>query len=43
MWGWTIEKRMFENFGLLLRKGFRCIDTASNYPINNKTDYFQIF
>ena len=42
MWGWTIEKKeCLKILDYFYEKGFRCIDTASNYPINNKTNYFR--
>ena len=42
MWGWKIEKNIcFQLLDKFYDKGFRCVDTATNYPINNSPKSFR--
>ena len=42
MWGWTVEKNeCFKILDIFYNEGYRWIDTAPNYPINNDRKYFR--
>ena len=42
MWGWTVEKKeCFKILDTFYNEGYRWIDTAPNYPINNDRKYFR--
>ena len=42
MWGWTIEKKeCFRMLDFFYDKGFKAVDIAPNYPINNNHNYFR--
>lgn len=42
MWGWTVPKSVcFELLDTFYEKGFRQIDTATNYPINKNPEDFR--
>ncbi len=42
MWGWTTPKETcFQLLDYFYGKGFRQVDTATNYPINKKNDDFR--
>ena len=42
MWGWTIKKEeCFKLLDLFYDEGYRYIDVAPNYPINNDQKYFR--
>ena len=42
MWAWTVNEKAAKNLlDLWYENGFRCVDTASNYPINKKAEDFR--
>jgi len=42
MWGWTVEKNeCFKILDIFYNEGYRWIDIAPNYPINNDRKYFR--
>jgi aryl-alcohol dehydrogenase-like predicted oxidoreductase len=43
MWGWTIPKATcFQQLDFFYQKGFRQVDTATNYPINKNPNDFRL-
>ena len=42
LWGWTVKKKVcYKILDTFYSKGYRWIDTATNYPINNDSKYFR--
>ena len=42
MWGWSIDRsNCFKLLDYYYEKGFREVDTATNYPINKNKVYFR--